>query len=302
MTQLPDRLPGGVELPAAKQQVASRPSNPKGDDSRSDSVSPRPARRISARQLQLLRDQLSFRDFGILFTVRDYRLMRAHQIRRIHFDEHATEDTAERIARRVLRRLVQRGLLHRLERRVGGVRAGSAGFVYSLSPLGHRLLGSSTRKRSYEPSPTFMAHTLAITELGTMVTKKAIDLQLNSWEVVPEPRCWRSYHDGSKPVTLKPDLYIRLSNYEEEWAWFVEVDLGTESRTQVLKKCKIYEDYWRTGLEQEAAGLFPKVLWSALTARRVVQLERYLESFAHLGPDLYDVCEFGATVGGTVGR
>ncbi len=48
--------------------------------------------------------------------------------------------SAARIARRVLARLTELGVLARLERRIGGLRAGSSGYVYYLGPAGQRLV------------------------------------------------------------------------------------------------------------------------------------------------------------------
>lgn len=266
---LPDRLPGRVEVSGPNQQAASGIDTDKGSDSHSDFVSIRPPARVSTKHLQFLREKFSGRDFGVLESVRRYRLLRIHQIRRLHFDQHASEETAERIARRVLKRLTDEGLLVRLERRVGGVRAGSAGHIYSVSPLGHRFLGTPTRKRLSEPSLTFINHTLAVAELGTLVAQQAVADRLSSWEVVPEPESWRQYHDGRRPVVLKPDLAIVLETDTEEFRWFVEVDLGTESSKQLMRQCQDYMTYLRAGVEQQEIGMFPQVLWVVPDQRRL---------------------------------
>ena len=45
-------------------------------------------------------------------------------------------------------------------------------------------------------------------------------------------------------------------------AWFVEVDLGNEGIQTLLKKCRDYEAYRRSGIEQADSGGFPFVVWS----------------------------------------
>ena len=45
-------------------------------------------------------------------------------------------------------------------------------------------------------------------------------------------------------------------------AWFIEIDLGTESIPTLLKKCREYEAYRQTGIEQDRHGGFPIVIWS----------------------------------------
>ena len=109
-------------------------------------------RRVSEAQIQRQREQLSIRDCAVLESVRSYRLMTSVQLQRLHFSDHASEDTAQRICRRVLKRLHTLNYVNRLERRIGGIRAGSAGAVYAIAPLGHRLLASDGRKRWREPS------------------------------------------------------------------------------------------------------------------------------------------------------
>ena len=129
--------------------------------------------RIGRTGLHRLRSQLSDRDMQILLSVRSFRLLQIQHIKRLHFVGHATDGSASRICRRVLKRLSDLRLLTRLDRRIGGQRAGSAGFVYSLSPLGHRILGTPTRHRHREPSFGFVAHTLAIAELATSLIEYA---------------------------------------------------------------------------------------------------------------------------------
>ena len=150
--------------------------------------------RLGARGLDHLKDNLSGRDLAIIGQVAELRLMSGKQIQRIHFtlDDHASPDTAARSARRVLERLVDERILHRLERRVGGVRAGSASFVYSLGPVGQRLLDlRQPRHRFAEPSTTFAVHTLAIVDTVVELTEAARHRQLELLSLQAEPRCWR---------------------------------------------------------------------------------------------------------------
>ena len=75
--------------------------------------------------------------------------------------------------RRVLARLVANQLLTPLDRRIGGVRAGSAGLVFALGPAGQRLqalvadeLSPSRRSRQPDtPTVRFLSHQLAVSEL-----------------------------------------------------------------------------------------------------------------------------------------
>jgi hypothetical protein len=68
---------------------------------------------------------LSERDVAILESLRTYRLLSTALIRRLHFAErHATITAAAGATMRVLARLEALHLVVRLERTIGGVRAG----------------------------------------------------------------------------------------------------------------------------------------------------------------------------------
>src|SRR5918911_3628341 len=115
---------------------------------------------LGRRGLAQLRERLSERDVQVLRSVAEHRFLRTRQIEALHFDDHASDLAGARVCRRVLARLTEERLLTRLQRRVGGVRAGSASFVYTLGPVGRRLLDDPPR-RTAEPSAAFLAHTLA---------------------------------------------------------------------------------------------------------------------------------------------
>jgi hypothetical protein len=66
-------------------------------------------------------------------------------------------------------RLAERGLVVMLARRVGGVRAGSAGHIYTLTTAGWRFLAllnggpePSRKQPSHVPGDLFLTHTLAV--------------------------------------------------------------------------------------------------------------------------------------------
>ena len=67
---------------------------------------------------------------------------------------------------------------------------------------------------------------------------------------------------------MKPDLFVSLGLGDFEDRWFLEIDLGTESSTAVVKKCRTYLGYQRTGREQASHDVFPKVMWIVRGERR----------------------------------
>ena len=85
-----------------------------------------------------------------------------------------------------------------------------------------------------------------------------------------------SYKDGDKVNYLKPDLYAitEYDGYEDHW--FIEMDLGTESLSQVLDKCNMYLRYYYTGIEQKATEMFPLVVWLVKDAERKNSIKTYI--------------------------
>ena len=229
---------------------------------------------------------------AVLDQVRDLRLMSGAQIQAVHFPplDHATADAAGRACRRVLGRLVRVGLLLRLDRRVGGIRGGSAGYVYAASPLGHRLLdGDGPRRRFNEPSATFVNHTLAIAQVVVDVTDRQHTKELEILRREPEPRCWRSFTSTSGRQIVRPDLFVALGVGEYEHHWFVEMDLGTETLQRRIAKCQQYESYYRSGSEQADHDLFPKVLWCMPSDGLADELRHRIDRTNSLTSDIFAV-------------
>jgi hypothetical protein len=163
----------------------------------------------------------------------------------------------------VLARLCHERLLITLERRIGGLRAGSAGLVFALGPVGQRVLAQAgTRRRAYEPSWRFVDHTLAIAQLIVDVRLAARAGSLDVLACQAEPTCWRSFARLGGRFTLRPDAFLVLGVGEYELRWFIEVDRASESLPTVLKKCHLYASYYQSGQEQAAnGGVFPRVCW-----------------------------------------
>ncbi len=220
---------------------------------------------VSARGVAQIRERLSERDMGIITQVAELRLMSARQIQAVHFPdaEHDNEQAATRARQRVLERLTRERLLIRLERRIGGVRAGSAGLVLALGPVGQRVLAmNGPRRRSYEPTLRFVDHTLAIAQLVVDVTVASRHGLLDLLDCQPEPRCWRQFSGTDGRHLLRPDGLLALGVGEYELRWFIEVDRASESLPVIVRKCRLYADYYQSGKEQAAhGGVFPRVCW-----------------------------------------
>jgi hypothetical protein len=219
----------------------------------------------SMRGVAQTRERLSARDLAIIRQVAELRLMSARQIQALHFPdtEHDNEQAATRARQRVLERLTRERLLIRLDRRIGGVRAGSAGLMLALGPVGQRVLATSgPRRRSYEPTLRFVDHTLAITQLVVDTTVASRAGLLDVLDVQAEPSCWREFSGLSGRRLLRPDTFVALGSGGYELRWFIEVDRATESLPVIVRKCHLYADYYQSGKEQAKNGeVFPRVCW-----------------------------------------
>ena len=250
------------------------------------------SRRAGRAAARRQRRCLSERDLAVLASIGKYRYMTALQVEELHFYGHASRITGARTCRRVLERMTEVGLLWRLERRIGGVRAGSASFVYALAPLGQRTADpeSQGRLRYREPSVEFLDHTLEVAQLVVNLHVLARGGGLDVLDLEPEPGCWRRFLAGYEGVQiLKPDLAVSLRIGEFDYQWFVEVDRATHSPAAVVRKCRLYHGYWQAGVEQERSGLFPRVLLVAPGRRRAGLIERAIRQASGLNQELFVV-------------
>ncbi len=242
---------------------------------------------LSARGLEQLRRLLADRDISVLRSVAEHRFLTAHHVEQLHFSSHASGESGARVCRRVLARLTRDRLLVRLDRRVGGVRAGSASFVYTLGPVGRRIIDNH-RSRTTEPSALFLDHTLAIADLHCTLIAAARAGQTELVRVDVEPHCWRRYTGtGGAAEIVRPDLYAITATADYEDCWFIEVDRATESPAAIARKCRAYTAYWRTGKEQHHAGAFPLVVWIAPHEARVLRIRQVVESGRNINRDLF---------------
>lgn len=235
-------------------------------------------RRLSAAHLC---DRLSERDMAVLGSLDQLRLLTGDQIRRLHVTDGSALTQARR-ARALLQRLTELGAVVRMARSVGGVRAGSQGYIYGISGLGQAVLSLDAptgrrHRRTWETSPGHQNHVVAIAELYVSLVEAARDGLIELLDFQPESDCWRRFsgHAG-EPVTLKPDAFIRLGVGDVERSAFVEVDLSTESRTVIARKARTYAAYWQTGLEAQRHGVFPEVLWLVPDERRQTRMREVL--------------------------
>ena len=229
---------------------------------------------MTRKQSRKTAGALTERDKEILCSLCRFHCLTTMQIKRLHFADAATPTAAARAANLRLSRLKELCLIDRLDRRVGGLRAGSTSFTWRLDEAGRKMFDirkNPARKRFFEPSGKFLAHTLAIAEICIRIGEMP---GVGMSEARLEPDCWRQYVGAGGLVrTLKPDLYTVISHGEYEYCLFFEVDLATESVTRLIGKCEQYLEYYRNGGEQAVFTLFPAVVWLVPTEKRKEKIE-----------------------------
>lgn len=251
-------------------------------------------RYVSARGVKRLRDNMSERDMGIVRQVNELRLMSGGQIQAIHFPSsaHVSDLSATRARQRVLKRLIRYGILSPLGRRIGGVRAGSAGLVVAPGPLSQRVLRTQgPRRRIYEPTARFFDHTLATSQLVVDLMVAARRGRIESAAYEAEPNCWRAFSMVGVSRMLKPDLAVALGVAGYDLRWFCEIDRATESLPVVIRKCRLFAEYYQTGTEQakNGSGVFPRVCWIVPDQDRAERIKRAIAADHRLPERLFVV-------------
>jgi Replication-relaxation len=258
---------------------------------------------LTAAALRELESRLTEHDLAVIRQVSDLRFVTGSQLTRLCFAD--TDDPAAngRAARRALLRLTQLGALDRLPRQVGGVRSGSAGFVYHLGAGGQRLAlergwqPERHRRRSLIPGTLFVSHALQVAELHTLLVEADRSGRFKLLELSGEPACWRRFGGfAAQRQTLKPDSYARLGLGAYEDSYFFEVDMGTEGSRALERQLHLYLAYYETGSEQRERGVFPRVLWLAPDGRRAEAIAQSVQRLPSKGRELFRVACFDAAI------
>jgi hypothetical protein len=263
--------------------------------------------RVTDASVRRMAAKLTDLDRSVLETLSIVRIATGAQLRQLHW---ADTDTGRRMARHHLAKLTDLRLLARLDRRIGGVRAGSDGYTYALDVAGLRVVSESQdasnaprTRRPTTPGDRYLAHALAITDAYVTLHDLTTSTELDLLVFEAEPASWRSYPGpAGQPLTIKPDAFVLLADTFWEHRWFLEIDRATEHRPTILRKAKEYLTYWQSGSEQRIHDLFPKVLWIVPTERRALELHAWLTELEPSAGHIFDVCtaaNFGTTISTT---
>jgi hypothetical protein len=207
----------------------------------------------------------SERDQAILLDLARVRLLTGQQIERLHFAGLRSTNAGGSARRRTMQRLQERRLVATLPRRIGGVRAGSAGLVYTLDSAGQRMAAAinggrtASRRRPWPIGWQFVQHTLDVAEL--YVRLKELE-RFGATRVVnyqAEPSSWYVSRRGHG---VKPDAYVTYLDDDWELHRWLEVDRATESLPTLRRKLSAYLTLAEQG-DDGPGGVLPDVLVSA---------------------------------------
>lgn len=261
------------------------------------------SRNLSAEQIRRLAQRLSARDWQVVRFVSTLHFTSGAQLARLCFADSDDPAANARAARRALLKLVRLGLLARLPRPIGGVRAGSAGYVYRLGLAGQRLAVMESWqparrwRRSLTPGTLFLRHTLLVAELHTRLLEAERTRRFELLALEAEPTCHRDHHGpNGQGQTLKPDSYVRLGLGEYEDSFFIEVDRGTEGSRALDAQLARYLAYYESGVEQTTRGVFPKTLWLADRPERAPVIAECIDSLPPAEQELFATAPFDEAV------
>jgi Replication-relaxation len=257
------------------------------------------ARYLTTAAMRALTTKLTDHDLDVLKHVSTLRFLTGSQLTRLCFADTTDPATNGRAARRGLLRLARLGVLERLPRSIGGVRSGSAGYVYRLGAAGQRLAIAHgwqpewRRRRSLVPGSPFLLHTLQVAELHTRLIESERSRRFELLELHAEPSCWRSYDGlGMQASVLKPDSFVRVGVGLYEDSFFIEVDRGTEGSRALDRQLAAYISYHASGQEQAERGVYPKTLWLTNTPERVTVIETSVQRLPGDSRELFQVAQF----------
>lgn len=259
-----------------------------------------PLSRISSHHLDHIISQLTPTDSAAVALVARARLCSGAQLERLFWHQGAPASRA-RQARRTLSRLTAWRLLDRLPRVIGGRRAGSRGFIYTLGPSGARLLTRQDGRRPRRlsaPGERYINHTLAISNLYTQLVSAERTGQADLIAFDFEPGCWTQFPGAwGVTLTLKPDAQVKLGIGDYAYSWRIEADMATESLPTIARKASRHLDYHRSGVAQRTTGVAPRVLWVTPDAKRAEAIEAVLRQLPDEAHKLFAVTTAPAAAG-----
>lgn len=235
--------------------------------------------RVSAGRSAAVRQSMTDNDRSVIESVARLKIVSGGQLQRLHFGSGPNET---RRAGRCLKRLTEKRVLARLPRSVGGIRAGSSGFIYQLDLIGQAIMRPGSTRRPWQVGMAFVNHGLMVAECYVRLVEASRRTGNGVTSFAVESDAWMEYQGASGPTVLRPDAEARITIGPYEDRWWIEADRGTEGPGRIRTKLVRYTEAYELG----ATGpIFPKVIWvceNELRARQIRQIVQNTEHGSHL--------------------
>lgn len=250
-------------------------------------------RRVTGAGAERVLEELSDRDKQIVGELARLRVATAEQLQRLCFQDLVGQHR-DRSRRRVLARLVDLGVLSTMQRRQGGVRAGSSGLTFVLDVVGQRLARLLDRATLDSPQRTrrpgtvterFLLHSLAVSELYVRLREVTAGSDVELLSFATEPACWWTDSQGR---LIKPDAGLTLATAAVADDWSIELDRATESLPTVRAKLATYVELLEQG-ETGPNGALPRVLITVPDEARRQAVGGLITGFAPIAAELLHV-------------
>ncbi len=202
----------------------------------------------------LLQQVYTERDYAILRSLFESRLMTRVHLAAIHFGGH------DRMAKKRLQKLAADGLIGDRPRRPDEPK------LHYLRKRGYDLLNETGRiadypklgyasfKRRVDVSPLTLAHELAVMDVKAAIfsgARQRPTLQVAEFSTWPILFRFRVRSPSGRMAWLSPDAFVRLRERDadgvSEQLFYVEVDRSTESLTVLCRKAAGYLDHFQSG-------------------------------------------------------
>ncbi len=233
---------------------------------------------------------LTPRDKAIILTVYTHGRLRREQVRRLFFRKAGPAGTmsgqglasAQATSAR-LRQLARAGFLLRV--RPPAAR-GSTQYLYSLGPLGTRLLSSEYGITTSSPSQraltrSFLAlnHTLEVADFFIALKERLETAGGTVLTWLGERQAAHRFHHQGRRRMIAPDAYCLWSLHGQEGSFFLEWERGHQGLDVIAQKLDGYDAYYahRGYLEHLGeVGLTPRLAFVVPDKRRQTQLLGWL--------------------------
>lgn len=206
----------------------------------------------------------------IVTAVDEFGQITSSQIRRLCY---TTGTPGGRVTRsnRALKRLYELGKVDRIDRAVGGYTGGSGEFIYRRPDLTGR------------PDE----HALARADFCIQLTESDRVTQLFYWV---EAEAYRTVGHN----LLKPDIFIELRVGGVDYAFMVEIDMGTEHKKRIGEKLNGYVNAYKSGYWKD--GPFPPIIWACKTEKARREIKRKIGLLDAKFRGLFDVYIFDEAI------